>query len=254
MAYQRAYFPMDILNVSQGFGGVSGTHKLSYAMDFSGGSSKKEKVYAPFDCKVTKLFQPKDTRKSANTVWLTSTNKVLCPNGYYGYLTVSITHPDEISNMKMGMEYKQGDLICYEGRTGNATGDHIHLEVAKGTKAGWKQEKDKNYSEYVILNSVKPEDYLFLREDCVVKNTIYKGEKYNFIKESDITYVVDGVPSEPLLIHNEPNYKRETVIKNKGLNNKDEVIKFFNDGNMSYIYHYEILGYVALKYLKKKKV
>ena len=84
MAYQRAYFPMDILNITQGYGSSSSTHKLSYALDFNGDSTKVEKVYAPFDCKITKLYQPKDTTKHANTVWLTSTKKVLSPNGYYG--------------------------------------------------------------------------------------------------------------------------------------------------------------------------
>lgn len=254
MAYQRAYFPMDILNITQGYGSSSSTHKLSYALDFNGDSTKIEKVYAPFDCKITKLYQPKDTVRHANTVWLTSTKKVLCPNGYYGYLTISLTHPKEISKMKMGKRYKQGEVLCTEGKTGRATGYHIHLEVARGKMAGWSLKRKGNYNEYVILNGVKPEEYLFLREKCLVKQTVYKGKKYNFFKESALTYIVKGVPSEPLYIHNKANFRADSVIKRKGLKNGDEVIYFYQKGQLAYIYHYETLGFVALKYLKRKNL
>lgn len=252
MAYQRAYFPMKTINISQGYGARSSTHKLSYALDLSGKDENEDEIYAPFDCKITKLYQPIDTRKHANTVWLTSTKKVLCPNGYYGYLTVSITHPSEISNMKLGKTYKQGEVICYEGRTGNASGNHIHLEVSKGTTAGWSLKTSGVYNEYVILNKVKPEEYLFVREDSIIKNTIYNGYRYNLIKESYITYIVLDVPSEPLNVHYSADYNRSSIIRNKGLKNNDEVIKFFDKNGMAYIYHYETMGYVSAKYLKKK--
>ena len=251
MAYQRAYVPMKYINVTQGYGEDSGTHKLSYAIDLAGKDSGKDEIFAPFDCKITKLYQPKDTINHANTVWLTSTKKVLCRNGYYGYLTISITHPSEISNMRIGEIYKQGQVICREGKTGNASGNHIHLEVSNGKVAGWSRRKDGNYSEYVINNAVKAEDYLFLTEDAIIINDTYKGEKYYFIKESDITYTVSDVPSEPLLIHNTNDYNSRSIIKGEGLNNGDQVIRFYNSGSMSYIYHWEIMGYVANKYLKK---
>lgn len=254
MAYQRAYFPMKVINVSQGYGSRSSTHKLSYALDLSGKDSGKDPIYAPFDCKVTKLYQPKNTLKHANTVWLTSTKKVLSPNGYYGYLTVSITHPSEISKMKLGTTYKQGQIIMSEGRTGNASGNHMHLEVSKGTKAGWSKKTSGVYEEYVILNKVKPEDYLFVKEDSTIKNTTYKGYKYHFIKESEITYKVVDVPSEPLNVHSKPDIRKNTIIKGAGLKNGDEVIKFYTKDNMAYIYHYEILGYTSSKYLEKTNI
>lgn len=244
MAFQRAYFPMKVINVSQKYG--VGSHKLSYALDLSGKSIDKEDIYAPFDCKVTKLYQPKDTNEHANTVWLTSTEKVLCPNGYYGYLTVSITHPEEIANMRLGYAYKQADYLFKEGRTGNATGDHIHLEVAKGTTANWQKKTNGSYSEYVIVNKVKPEEYLFVKEDSSIKNS----GGLRFIKESDITYKVDNVPVAPLLIHKENNYRKDNIVGN--LYNDDEVINFYEKGSMSYIYHYETLGFVSTKYLIKK--
>lgn len=243
MAYQRAYFPMKTINVSQTYG--VGTHKYSYALDLSGKDTGKDEVYAPFDCKVTKVYCPKG---KSYEVWLESTKKVLSPNGYYGYLTISITHPSEIANMRVGTIYKQGQLFCYEGREGGATGNHIHLEVSKGKNcSGWDVINRDNKTYYVNKNRVKPEEYLFLREDSTIRNT--RGVK--MVKESDIIYKVCEVPSEPLLIHSKKDFSNRSLIDKKGLKNGNEVIKFNDDGRFALIYHYERLGYVSSKYLKK---
>lgn len=58
--YERAYFPMKILNLSQGYGAGTSTHVYSYALDFCGKDSGRDDVYAPFDCKVTKRISSKD--------------------------------------------------------------------------------------------------------------------------------------------------------------------------------------------------
>ena len=154
--------------------------------------------------------------------------------------------------MKKGTKYKQGEKICTTSKmTGNATGNHVHIEVAKGKESGWSKKTSGKYSEYVILNKVKAEDYLFVKEDSTIKKKAYKNKNYNFIKESDITYVVKNVPSEPL------NVRGSTSLNNTkniigGLTNGEEVIKFYDKGNMSYIYHYEMMGYAANRYLIKK--
>lgn len=249
MAYQRAFLPMEEIKLTQGYGKKSSTHKNSFALDIAGKDGGKDPIFAPFDCKVTKLYQPKNTKKNATTVWLTSTKKVLCANGYYGYLTMAITHPDEIMKMKVGQKFKQFDFVCYEGKTGGATGNHAHIELSKGKKAGWEVVN----GDYVNVNRVRPEEYLFVIEQGKVLKDTYKGKKYNFIKESDITYVVYNVPSEPLLSHSKPNYKNSSVIKKGNLYNGDEVIRFYKSGSMAYFYHFEIMGYTADKYLKKKK-
>ncbi len=236
MTYQRAYFPMKVINLTQGYGSKSSSHKTYPAIDIAGKDSGKDEIYAPFDCKITKLYQPKDTKKHANTVWLTSTKKVLCPNGYYGYLTVTITHPSEITNMKLGTTYRQGDYLCHEGMTGNATGNHIHVEVAIGKNKEWGNK----------YNRVKPEEYLFIYEDAILKNNIYKNKKYNFIKESNITYKVNSSDGLNMRTGPSTNYK---IIKL--LNNDTELLKFYNKGNWSYIYNNGNLGYASNRYLKK---
>lgn len=250
MAYQRAFVPMLDIAVSQSYGeGISpdNQHYYSYSLDLSGKDKEASYVYAPFDCKVAQVYCPKG---HSYEVWLHSTKKVLCPNGYYGYLTLTITHPTEIKNMKVGQKFKQNQLICREGKEGGATGFHIHIEVSTGHVTGWKTIKNQYGTFYMNKNAVPPQEYLFARENSVIYNSKYKGHPIKFIKESDITKKVCDIPSEPLLIHKTPDYKSSSVIKNKGLRNNEEVIEFYKQGTMSYIYHYETMGFVCSKYLK----
>ncbi len=240
--YQRAYFPMKEIRIVQGHGKGASTHRYSLAIDMNGKGAKTiENIYAPFDCKVSKLYQPSNTKDHANTVWLTSTCKVLCVNGYYGYLTMSITHPAGISKMRIGQKFKQGELILKEGATGKAEAPHAHIELAKGTKAGW----HKTHGSWVIDNAVPPEDYLFLREDAVIYPNDFNGQLGKMVKESDITYKVVNVSDPPLLI------RTLAFVKIGELHNGDEVIKFDNNKRCK-VYHYGVLGYTYSKYLKKK--
>ena len=197
MAYQRAYFPSKRVNIQQGYGLLSSTHKYSYAIDNGG----EFKPFAPFDCKVSKVYNPSSINKSKE-VWLTSTKKVLCANGYYGYLTMSMTHPKGIEKLKVGQTFKQFESLGIDTKemTGTFSGPHLHMEVSKGKKAGWDEAVIKKHDKYVNVNRVKPEEYLFLTEDTVIKKEKYKLHTYHFIKEKEITYVVAGVPSEPLYI------------------------------------------------------
>jgi len=242
MAYQRAYFPTKTIKLSQGYGKKSGSHKYSYALDLAG----TYRPFAPFDCKVTKVYKPKDTSHSRE-VWLTSTKKVLCCNGYYGYLTMSITHPADIINLRVGQKFKQFDDLglTTSKMTGTNNGNHCHIELSKGTEVGWDEKIIKKYGQYVNVNRIKPQEYLFLVDDGKVVDNEYKGDYYTFIKEKDITYKVKGVPSEPLIIRSLPFPLGHKIGE---LHNDNEVIKF---NNKAYIYHFEVLGYTSNKYLKK---
>lgn len=241
MAYQRAYFPMKILTLTQGYGNETSTHKYSYALDFCGVDSGKDNVYAPFDCKVTKKYV-----KSGHSyeVWLTSTKKVLARNGYYGYLTMSITHPSEIASMKVGQKFKQGQLICREGKEG-ATANHIHLELSEGTKAGWDSKLSKK-GIYVNVNRVKPEEYLFLPESSEIKKEEYKGTKYHFAKESEITKHVTS--KDGLNVHKTMDFKKKSIIAE--FKYKDDVVLLKLKGDYALVYRMGILGWISSKYIK----
>ena len=248
MAYQRAYFPSNKLNLTQGYGLLSYSHQHTKALDIGG----VQKLFAPFDCVVKKVYAPKtkdgkyDTSHSFE-VWLASKKKVLCPNGYYGKLTITITHPESIKNLKVGQEFKQfEDLkIDTSKMTGVRTGNHYHIEVGTGTSSGWDSNIIKKYGKYVIPNAVPPQEYLFATSNCSIGNEVYKLKKYDFIKEKDITYQVKGVPSEPLYIREKGT---EKIIGK--LYNGDEVLKFDNN-KRCLVYHYEALGLTYKKYLKK---
>lgn len=242
MAFQRAVWPCPTVNITQGYGILSKTHKDGYPLDNGGVYN----LFAPFDCKVTKLYVQKG---HSYEVWLTSTHKVLCSNGVYDYLTLSITHPKGIDKLKLGQTFKQfqslGLNTSMANMTGNVDGPHAHIELSLGKKAGWDSALAKK-GKYVNVNAVPPQDYLFIKEDTIIKCETYKLKKYHFYKESELTYKVVGVPSEPLYIRS----KNTNKIIGK-LYNGDEVIKFDNK-TRCLVYHYEILGLTYKKYLKKK--
>lgn len=234
-AYQRAYFPLKTMNLTQGYGALSYSHANTYALDFGG----KHEIYAAFDCKVTKLYVKEG---HSNEVWLTSTKKVLCCNGYYGYLTIAYVHPDDIRKLKVGQKFKQGELVCTTNKmTGNVTGPHLHLELAVGTEAGW-EPGNKNYA---IKNRVKPEEYLFAYDDAVIGKDTYKLKKYTFKKEKDMLYDI----KDDVYVHRTADFKVDTRI---GEFKKGRQAIVFGSKNKSYFaYSWGIEGYVAKNYLKK---
>lgn len=248
MAYQRAYFPSNKISLSQGYGLLSYSHQHTYALDLGG----TQKLFAPFECVVKKVYAPKKEDGKLDTshsfeVWLASKNKVLCANGYYGKITIAITHPKKISKLKVGQVFKQfEDLgIDTSEMTGVRTGNHYHLEVGLGTQNGWDASIIKKYGKYVIPKAVPPQEYLFVNNNATIGNTKYKLKTYKFIKEKDITYKVKGVPSEPLAIR---DAKTDKIIGK--LYNGNEVLKFDNK-TRCLVYHYEALGLTYKKYLKK---
>ena len=239
MAYQRAKWCCPTVNITQGYGITSSSHKKGYPLDNGGIFT----LIAPFDCKVSKLYVQKG---HSYEVWLTSTKKVLCSNGVYDYLTLSITHPKDIAKLKIGQTFKQGESlkISTKEMTGAYTGPHAHIELSLGKKAGW----DSNLAKkdiYVNVNAVPPQDYLFIDNNTKIVNEKYHLKTYHFYTEKELTYRVVGVPSEPLYIRSKTTDK---VIGK--LYNGDEVIKFDNK-TRCLVYHYEALGLTYKKYLKK---
>ena len=242
MAYQRAFVPTKHIYIGQGYGLLSKTHKYSYALDLSGDYS----LFAPFDCKVTKKYNPVSLKK-AKEVWLTSTKKVLCSNGYYGYLTMSITHPKGINKLEVGQTFKQYDSLglTTTEMTGSYSGNHAHIELSLGKETGWDKNIIDKYGEYVNVNRVKPEEYLFATEDSKIIKETYKLKTYHFIKQSEITYKVVNVSDPPLYIRD-----KETNNVIGKLYNGNEVLKF-NNNTRCLVYHYDVLGLTYKKYLKK---
>ncbi len=154
---EKALFPLKYMNQTQGVNG-SYSHQGTYAIDY-GNRGVKEKLYAPFTGIIRKIYTT-----SGNGVWLESVDKVLYADGTIDYMTVLTMHDDDVSDLKVGQIIKQGEVYYHQGKAGNATGIHVHLEVGKGKYTGTGWYKNSN-DIWMINNAIHPCDALFLTED-----------------------------------------------------------------------------------------
>lgn len=143
----KATFPMKSLGISATPTSTT-AHKIlstgkpfDLPYDICGKDKGKEPFYAPFPCKVVKVYN-----KASNGIWLVSTEKVITPKHPKGtYVGLMLEHPTKLP--KNGATFKKGDLITYEDSAGNSTGNHIHISCfamsSKNPKSFW-QKNSKN--------------------------------------------------------------------------------------------------------------
>lgn len=119
--YQLAQFPMDVLYVTQGENG-SYSHMGTLCMDFVG-THDKYPVYAPVDCECLRAYDD-------ITIWR-SLQEVMCADGTLRKLFWSCIHEEPLTHSQGTILYK-GELMTHTGVGGNATGDHLHMQVMEG--------------------------------------------------------------------------------------------------------------------------
>lgn len=124
---QVALFPLENLRITQGVDDPY-SHDDTMALDVNI-RGYFDKAYAPFDCRVVY----KSIRY--NTVVFQSLQPVRCADGSISYVVLALLHDDDISDIKLGQVFSQGDKIYDEGRAG-ADGKpkyatHIHMTVSK---------------------------------------------------------------------------------------------------------------------------
>lgn len=163
-------YPSPYMRITQGYG--EGTHLDSYAIDDAGSDSGIDYLIAPFDCIVKKIY-PQD----ANEVWIESIEPVLFANGTQDYMTIMFAHDNDVSNLWVGKQLKQGERFYEEGTKGNVTGNHVHFECAKGkfTGTGWHQNSAGYWS---INNGKKPEECLWIDDTYTILDTGGLNWKY----------------------------------------------------------------------------
>ncbi len=159
--YEYAMFPMTYLNISQGVNG-SYSHLGTKAIDITGKDTGIDAAYAPFTGVVKRIYKK-------YVVWLESSSPVIYADGTVDYMTIMVMHDNDTSDLYVGKTIKQGAHFFDEGTTGNATGNHIHMECGKGRFQGngWYQNTAGNW---VIYNSIEPYKALHISSSTVVKN------------------------------------------------------------------------------------
>jgi hypothetical protein len=174
---EKPIFPSEYMRITQGYN--EGTHKDSYAIDNAGKDSGISDIYAPFTGTIKKIYST-----DANEVWLESTDKVEYPDGTQDYMTILFAHANDVSNLFVGKKIVQKENFYKEGTKGNVTGNHCHIECAKGkfTDSGW----HKNASGYWSINNGKaPQECLW------IDDTIKILDKHNYEFKKISTNSVD---------------------------------------------------------------
>ncbi len=177
-------YPCKVMNITQGYIGnyshephTTGTPK-DYPWDEACGDTGRSPMYCPCDEMVIKKVYTKGT----NTIWLESTTKVNLADGTYDYVTLMVTHPNDsdIKRLAKGQKFKRGDLICYEGTDGNATGNHFHFAVGKGKYlgTGWTKNTKGKWVLTCTGGAKKPETMFYI--DRTFTTTIKKTQNIKF--------------------------------------------------------------------------
>lgn len=199
---EKPIYPSRYMHITQGYN--VGTHIDSFAIDDGGKDYGLDTIYAPFTGIIKKIYQ-----NDANEVWLESIEQVEYPDGTIDYMTIMFAHSNDVSDLFVGKKINQGDAFYKEGTKGNVTGNHCHIECARGkfTGTGWYKNKAGYYS---INNGKKPEECLWLNENI----TVLDNNNYQFKKIENI---------EVLETPEEPVFPQQPVENNK----KDELNLIF---------------------------
>lgn len=170
--YEVLLFPLDYLYISQDEGGDF-SHDGTYNMDFLGWNQNGRVYNCPYyaPCKCRLVYQDV---ASAYNIW-NSVNMVHTPLGLM-YVCFMVVHDDNLP-YSVGDVINQGDVLGHTGSSGDATGDHLHLNVASGTYQGQEQVPPKNY--WQLKNSEHIYDMMYVNYTTVVQGYNHNWRTYN---------------------------------------------------------------------------
>ena len=163
---QLSVYFTEIMGISQGmFGAFS--HRMRRAIDETIGGLGIESAYAPFDLRV--IWMQKTGARTG--VVVTNTKRIYTPRGFVEPLHANILlwHDNNTSDLRVGMEIKQGTRFYEEGTAGNATGNHIHYMVSFVKKDGSYPLYRTLAGNWALKNQASPVDMFFVN-DTVIRN------------------------------------------------------------------------------------
>lgn len=155
---------------------------------------------------------------------------ILHDYGEGGYYCTEYGHLLKNSQrVKVGDKVKKGQQIARMGKSGLCTGYHLHFGVYRGASINYSKKSN-------FLDPIR-----FLNR--------YTNQVATKDAESKIyhTKVVQGVESEPLLVHNKPNYQKSSVCG--GLNNGD-VVEYYGTYNGMAVINTIVGRWTTNRYLK----
>ena len=167
-------FGMRYLNISQGrFNSFS--HKNLNAYDLAGEDSGIDRFITFNELEVIGILPYKTTGFANTVLFYDKDNDV----------TLAMSHCNNINFLEKGLVLYPNDTIYYEGTTGKATGNHIHLEIGKGRQTT----KTKiNSSEWGLKDWINIEDYFYIDEEY----TTILNSPYKFTKGVDNMNFIEG--------------------------------------------------------------
>ncbi len=201
MAGNYLVFPMECLNISQGYGGTTshlphntGTPK-DWPIDCAGKDTGRDWFLCPCDeVKVVRIYGVGG--KGTNTVWLESTKKVIFADETVDYAAMQVTHPndDDLKKLKVGQKFKRGERMFREGTDG-ATANHLHISVGKGKikGTGWEQNTKGKWVLTTTGGAVKPEKAFYV--DKKITGKVIKTQGISFEekpKDVKVKYTVNA--------------------------------------------------------------
>ncbi len=175
----KTQFGMEYLNITQGRFEPNGiSHKYLNAYDLAGKDSGIDPFYAQCNYKIAAVL-PLSTTGFANTIL------------YYDELndvTLALTHMNTIDTSKyyVGKVFEKGEKLYEEGKAGNATGNHIHLEIGKGYQTK-KVNKGTSAGGWQLNDLIDIEDYFYIDESFT---TVINDRGYKFETSGEPTPVV----------------------------------------------------------------
>lgn len=194
---EYAIIPMVNLKITQGRF-ESPSHQTRNAYDIAGADTSIENFNAPFTARVVYV-------SSSSLVLVENVNQVKTPQGIFNpkTLLVSTFHDNDVSDLQVGQIISQGSPYVQEGTYGNATGNHVHMQIASGS-----------YSGGYPLEETSPDVWDLKGTKINIEDAFYLQDGVNVLDDNGYAFVSLPEDEEELLNVKIKNY-RFVLFRNK---------------------------------------
>lgn len=171
--------PFTDMYITQGSNGKY-SHKGTMANDVRGKErGVRYEYYAPCTCKCLKIYS-----SSGQAMWQ-SLEKVRFANGRIDYATFMTAHDESLADHTyIGKVIKQGELLGYMGKKGNATGVHCHIQIEQGNNTNWFKNE---FGIYRFNNEYDTDDCYFIDDTNIINGM---GGNWRYV--SDVEVIEDS--------------------------------------------------------------